>query len=102
MPTDSRFQDNLALGLPSRDGDILTAKRLFQSIGRLEPPPGGFSPLFDRDLDGAVRAFQEDNGLLVDGLITPGGPTERNIRRARGELPADAPLDLADLEFEAS
>ena len=102
MQKERVFHDNLALGLPSKDEDVLTAKRLFKEVGRLEEPPGGFSPQFDRDLDDVVTGLQRDNGLKVDGLITPGGPTERNIHRDRGELPREPPFDLSELNITAA
>ncbi len=42
-----------------------------------------------------VRSFQKDNGLEVDGVMHPGGPTERKLDAALGELappPADMPV----------
>lgn len=101
MIQESAFNAPLALGLPSNDDDILNAKRLFNGIGRIAEPPGGFSPLFDRPLDETVRAFQRDRGLKEDGLITPAGPTERNIRRDRGELPAEPAFAIAELDITA-
>ena len=69
MQNESVFHDRLALGLPSKDEDVLTAKQLFKEIGRLDEPAGGFSRRFDRDLDDAVTGLQRDKGLKVDGLI---------------------------------
>ena len=97
MQKESFFTAPLALGLPSKDEDVLTAKRLFHENGRLDEPPHGFSPRFDRDLDDVVTGLQRDRRLKVDGLITPGGPTERNIRRDRGELPKEPRLSPARL-----
>ena len=95
------FNAPLALGLPSNDDDILNAKRLFNGLGRLAEPPSGFSPMFDRPLDETVRAFQRDRGLKEDGLITPPGPTERNIQRERGAFPAEPSFDMAELDITA-
>ncbi|MBT5051044.1 MAG: hypothetical protein HOM58_21265, partial [Rhodospirillaceae bacterium] len=52
-------------------------------------------------LDETVRAFQRDHGLKEDGLITPAGPTERNIQRERGAFPAEPSFDLAELDITA-
>ncbi len=41
---------------------------------------------FDDDLDQAVRAFQQDRGLLVDGVV--GGATHRALREASYRLGA--------------
>lgn len=101
MSPESVFNAPLALGLPSNDDDILNAKRLFNDLGLLEEPPSGFSPLFDRPLDETVRNFQRDRGLKEDGLITPSGPTERNIRRDKGELSAEPAFDPTELDITA-
>lgn len=101
MIQESAFNAPLALGLPSNDDDIVAAKRLFNGLGRLAEPPSGFSPMFDRPLDDTVRAFQRDRGLKEDGLITPGGPTERNIQRERGAFPAEPAFDMVELDITA-
>ena len=101
MSRQSVFDAPLALGLPSKDKDVLTAKRLFNQLGRLTEPSRGFSNRFDQSLDTTVREFQRDKGILEDGRIDPGGATERNIRRDRGELPKEPPLDPVELDFSA-
>ncbi len=41
---------------------------------------------FDRELDGAVRAFQQQRGLLVDGIVGPA--TYRSLKEASYKLGA--------------
>ena len=47
----------------------------------------------------AIKRFQEDRALSVDGFMNPGGETERNLKRDLGLGPADVPMDLAELDL---
>ena len=46
----------------------------------------GSDVVFDRELDGAVRAFQQQRGLLVDGVVGPA--TYRSLKEASYRLGA--------------
>ncbi len=50
-----------------------------QELSLYEPPPEGFHDAIDADFDRSIRDFQESNGLKIDGLLLPGGETERNL-----------------------
>lgn len=41
----------------------------------------------DSDLFAGIKKFQRDNGLKVDGLMRPGGPTERALNDALEDVP---------------
>ncbi len=53
-------------------------------LGLLLPRPGAPSDLFDDDVDRAVRAFQQERGLTVDGVVGP--QTFRRLEEARWTL----------------
>ncbi len=40
--------------------------------------------VWDADFEGGVRSFQADNGLDVDGVLLPDGPTQRSINDSLG------------------
>jgi len=40
--------------------------------------------VWNGDFDGGVRHYQASNGLDVDGVLLPGGPTQRSINNALG------------------
>jgi hypothetical protein len=40
------------------------------------------SGAWDNSLDASVKSFQETNGLEVDGILLPGGPTQATINRS--------------------
>lgn len=52
----------------------------------------GSDAVFDRDLDSAVRAFQQQRGLLVDGIVGPA--TYRSLKEASYRL-APAPSSIS-------
>ncbi len=58
-------------------------------------PPHEPSGQVTEALDAAIRAFQQAHGLMVDGLVTPDGPTLRSLAQAAG-LPLQAPERDAD------
>lgn len=101
MPTPSFFRDSIGTGLPNEDEDVLMAKQLFGDIGRLGNSPNERTPFFDRSLENAIKGFQQDRSLQVDGWLTPGGETERNIRRDMGLLPKEPPLKLSELNIKS-
>lgn len=53
-------------------------------LGLLTEPDGGAGDEFDETLDRAVRAFQQQRGLVVDGIVGP--TTYRVLDEARWRL----------------
>lgn len=54
----------------------------------------------DGDFETTIRQFQRDRRLLDDGLMRPGGETERNMRRDLGLLPKEPPFKLTELDLK--
>ena len=50
-----------------------------------------------RELDNGIRAFQKDKDLRVDGILKPGGETERAVFQAVEGKRGDAYFRLAEL-----
>lgn len=67
-------------GRENRPEDVVRVKRALGRLGRLEEPERGFSSLIDRPLDDAIRRFQRENKLRVDGFLRPGGRTQRTLQ----------------------
>ena len=67
---------------------VAEVRAALQALGLVEPPaPGGPAPepsRFDGALEGAVRAFQQNRGLITDGVV--GAATYRALRDARWSL----------------
>jgi hypothetical protein len=66
--------------------DILWVKQALRDLGRYNPQRETL-PFIDRMLLEAVRAYQRDRGLRVDGLLRPGGPTEACLRVECARVP---------------
>ncbi|MEK9721872.1 MAG: peptidoglycan-binding domain-containing protein, partial [Rhodospirillaceae bacterium] len=65
--------------MANRPDDIVAVKQRLHRLGFYEPPPEGIGDDIDAEFETAIRAFQQDNGLQVDGRLEPGGETERNL-----------------------
>jgi len=59
--------------------DSLSTKQALERLGYYETPSYGMTPYPDRHMFDSMKAFQKDEGLQVDGLMRPGGPTEARI-----------------------
>jgi len=65
---------------------VNTLRALLLRAAVLDPasPPPPEPSLFDREIDRAVRAFQQDRGLVADGIV--GQQTARQLDGARWQL----------------
>lgn len=74
-------------GFRNDERDVKKAKRALGGLGYMpEDPfdePSGF---IDERTDRAIRNFQDDQDLRVDGWMRPGGPTETALRTALDDL----------------
>lgn len=63
----------------SMPNDLIQTRRNFSRLGRYD----GDTELsvLDRGLDSTIRTFQRDKGLKQDGIMNPGGETERALNR---------------------
>jgi len=52
----------------------------------------------DRKLDSSIRRFQGDMGLKVDGIMNPGGETERSLQRSLTRMESDQPDRISIFE----
>jgi len=84
-------------GQENRPDDIAAFDQRLRRIGTYDPPPEyahepqryATEPVID-----ALDRFQEKNGLKVDGIANPGGPTERAINNRLLNKPRGAGLML--------
>jgi hypothetical protein len=59
--------------------DTLNAKRALLWLGYFEPPAYGLTPYPDKPLFDGIRRFQKAHDLKPDGVMKPGGATERAL-----------------------
>lgn len=100
MQTDPLFRRPVGNGFDNAPEDILAAKGAFARIRRLTEPREGFHGFMDGDFEQTIRKFQRDRQLLDDGMMRPGGETERNMRRDMGLLPKEPPFALTELDLK--
>ena len=62
------------------------SSRSLERLGYYERPEWGLGDFTDDRLFEGVRRFQKDNGLTVDGVMNPGGETERSLVPQLAEL----------------
>ena len=73
---------------PLRRGDtgpaVVEIRRMLSQFGLLSDATDGSADHFDPVVEHAVRAFQQQRGLITDGIVGPGHLS----RAARGRLDA--------------
>ncbi len=62
--------------------DVLSMKTALTKTGDYIAPKTGLTPWTDDAVFDGVRKFQKRNGLTVDGIAKPGGPTEATLKSA--------------------
>ena len=73
--------------------DVRNVKRALTRTGYYEVPTYGITQFADGDTFSGIRRFQRDHGLRIDGVMEPGGPTERSLNAALS--PENAPGNRA-------
>lgn len=65
--------------------DVLTVKRALFTTGHFEVPEYGLTTYPDQALFTAIKGFQRDKGLKMDGVINPGGETLARLNQELDE-----------------
>lgn len=72
--------------------DVFKIKQALLQTGHYEIPSYGLTPYPDRELFSAIKGFQKDEGLTVDGIVNPDGETLHALRRnLNRDLPSNSP-----------
>jgi|GEM_PF-6439120 len=76
--------------------DVIKTKNALAQTGHYEVPSFGITPYPDSPMIDGMKSFQKDNGLKIDGVMRPGGPTETALGKKTGsnssvDLYASAP-----------
>ncbi len=91
--TDDDSEDNpapldlardLGRGMPAHRGDLMGVADALDEAGVYDKSRFGNPPLADEHLFKAIERFQDDQGLEVDGLMKPGGPTVTRLNAVLG------------------
>lgn len=92
---------------PNRPSDVFAVQALLDRTGHYAPAAGP-SGVYTAELDDAIHAFQEKNGLKSDGVLLERGPTLKTLeqqafnpallisrtRKPARKMPAELPDDL--------
>ncbi|NKB21318.1 MAG: hypothetical protein GKS01_12560 [Alphaproteobacteria bacterium] len=95
----NRLNGQVGQGLENDPSDVMTVKHLLEDTGHLEHPDEGFSPFFDKPTEDGIFNIQDENGLKLDGILGPNGPTERTLLHQTGILPQETGFKLTDLDL---
>ena len=77
-PAPLGFGGSVGPSRPNRRADVTRARRALAATGHLDGTAGGTA---GADLTMAIQSFQRDFNLARDGVIDPGGPTDRALGR---------------------
>ena len=77
---DFRLNQPLAPSSNADGNDVLAMKGALGSLGEYELPSYGMTPYPDTPMFEGMKRFQKKNGLTVDGIARPGGPTEATVK----------------------
>ena len=89
------LQAPVGKGQENNPEDVEVLDGRLRKIGAYEPPPEyAENPqrYTTEPMIGALERYQERNGLKIDGIANPGGPTERAINNRMLEKPRGAGL----------
>ena len=80
--------------------DIKPLKRSLGSLGFYETPKAGFHEYPDEHLFSGIEKFQKKEGLRVDGVMKPGGPTESTLMKRVNEKKGEVKDNWRELILE--
>ncbi len=70
----SLFGNSIGQMMINDEEDVFKAKEVLSEIGLYEREPD--NGILDQELDSALKIFQKDQGLKIDGILYPNGETE--------------------------
>ena len=76
------LNDIIGSSYPADPDDVLRTKKGLNCLGFYSAPKEyGMTPWTDNGLFDGLKNFQRENGLAVDGIMKPGGPTQSLLGR---------------------
>lgn len=63
------------------EDDVQKTKSALNKTGDYEAPDWGITGIPDQEMFDGLKSFQKKEGLKVDGVMKPGGPTEERLRQ---------------------
>ncbi len=75
------LNQTIASNTPSDPDDVLRTKKGLRRLGFYRVPKYGLTPWTDDAMFEGLKNFLLSNGLTVDGVMNPGGPTQSLLGR---------------------
>jgi len=72
-----------------KEQDVINVKQALNETGHYETPDYGLTPYPDRQLFDAIKSFQGDKNLNVDGIMKPDGETIKSLNDDLKETPEE-------------
>lgn len=79
MGTPYRLKSTLGSSHNADPDDIWATKHNLRTRGYYAVPKYGMTEYPDQQLYDAIKNYQHDNKLTIDGVMQPGGETERHL-----------------------
>ena len=92
---------DLGRGKLNHRGDVMDVADALDQAGVYDKGRFGNPPLADEHLFKAIERFQDGQGLKVDGLMKPGGPTVTRLNAVLGRRAHVADADAAPVAAPA-
>jgi len=88
-----RVGNTISQSSNTQPDDVLKTKKALAQTGDYTVPDYGITDIPDMGMIDGLKKFQQKNGLKVDGVMKPGGPTEAKL----GETMANQGISNTDL-----
>ncbi len=74
--------------------DSLNTKKALANLGHMKVPDHGLTEYPDRPMLDGVKSFQREQGLAVDGVMKPDGPTIKRLNETLEKKQASPPKSI--------
>ena len=69
--------------------DAVNSKKALVQTGYMKPPAYGLDDMPDKPMIDGIKKLQQDHGLKVDGIMKPGGETEKKLQSLSSQSQQD-------------
>jgi hypothetical protein len=85
-----KLSNPVGASYPTEAQDVIGLKRVLSQLNFYALPDFGITPYGDMEMFDAVKEYQSKRRLIIDGVLTPGGETERDLNRTLNEIDISA------------
>lgn len=76
-----KLENSVGNNLVNKKSDVLSVKETLRHMNRFVMDPKKAEPhgYITRELDNAIKSYQREHGLRIDGILFPDGKTEKQL-----------------------